>query len=366
MATIFHNDNLSFDSKTVSKMFSSAKGVALEVSNSFNQMQSMIKRYHQAREDYDRLSADLEPAPDFEDKQNVKRYRTIFLVVLLIATTLSVKGVKFFLSEFYANIPLIIYIPLCLVLAYVIIHGSIYLSRLAGEINRDDKPILYNFCRTTPYILVLFIPFMNLLEGFDSNYRPVVMALNIVGCIVDITMHATLVAMGPKFITIKNTKTKIKNQKKKEKKIVQAEKYMRSLKESFESARSKFANNARAFVLEYFMLNEVNSNASANVLRLLDNFQIWMINNRVIYNNSLPYHGGSDGRPIVDTGGFFNQAQDTVRQVWDNLDKVSMEDTAGDSSGDNTQIHLDEHESDIIPDDYSSQIEIISTEDKIL
>jgi len=242
--------------------------------------------------------------------------------VMLIGCILSVKGLKFFFGEFYASISLLMIIPIAMALAGVIVVGSIYLNNFSNRFRGQNDFVFYQL-KVAAYAMVLFIPAMNLLEGFDSNYRPVVMALNIVGCVIDFILHTSLVSMSSVFTTAEDSKTAIKIMRLKDKALAIADQKLRAFNEIFMKGKAIFTNSAKHMVSSFKELQIINPQAAANALLLLDNFTIWMINNKVMQHALIPYHADENGHPVVELG-YFTSQQDTFRLGWDNMSRVNV------------------------------------------
>ncbi|GAB1472707.1 hypothetical protein MASR2M69_01480 [Bacteroidota bacterium] len=234
--------------------------------------------------------------------------------VMLIGCILSVKGLTFFFGEFYASMSLFMIIPIAMALAGVIVVGSIYLNNFSNRF-RDQNTFVFYQLKVAAYSLVLFIPAMNLFEGFDSNYRPIVMALNIVGCIIDVILHTSLVSMNSVFTNAEDSKKAIKIKRLKDKALATADQKLRDFNDTFMKAKMAFTSSAKQFVSNFKDFQNRNAEAASIILFQLDNFTIWMINNRVMQHAVLQYHSDENGNPIVELT-FFSSEQDSIRACW--------------------------------------------------
>ena len=172
--------------------------------------------------------------------------------------------------------------------------------------------------------MVLFVPAMNLLEGFDSDYRQVVMALNIVACIIDVILHTSLVSMSNVFITAEDSKKAIKIMRLKDKALAKADQNLRAFNNTFMKAKTAFTSSAKHFVSSFKELQSMNETAALNTLYQLDNFTIWMINNKVMQHSLIPYHSDENGHPVIEMK-YFTSEQDSMRIGWDILSTVKVD-----------------------------------------
>jgi len=317
------------------KLEMKTRALAMQTTRKFDTLQKNIKDNEYAMADHQRAVNDreqfLRDNEDLHVDQNVsrntdnKRAKYILWVVVSIASVLSVKGLRFFLGEFYATVNMWLVLPLAFFLAYFIVHGSIYINNFSNQYKEKNAFIYYQI-KVFAYGMVLFIPAMNLLEGFNSNYRPVVMALNIVGCVIDVVLHSSLVSMSSVFKTAENSEKAIKIMRLKDKSLTSTEQILRVLNDTFMKVKAIFTSSAKELVNNFTELRIVDPQAAANTLLLLDNFTIWMINNKVMMHEIIPYHVGPDGQPVISRI-FFNPEQDSIRSGWDILSTVRVDNT---------------------------------------
>src|SRR3989339_595050 len=184
--------------------------LAIKTTQDFNNLQKVIKHGEYAMADHLKVVNDREQFLRDNSETNVdqnvtrnsdnKRAYMLLTGVMLIGCILSVKGLKFFFGEFYASISLLLIIPIAMALAGVIVVRSIVLDSCTNRFRNQNSFVFYQL-KAAAYAMVLFIPAMNFLEGFDSNYRPIVMALNLVACVIDVILHSSLVSMTSVFTT---------------------------------------------------------------------------------------------------------------------------------------------------------------------
>lgn len=335
MFTKLINSISSLIASTEKKLEQRTRVLAMETTRRFDDLQKTIKEGEYVITDRQKVVDDreqfLRDNAENQVDQNVsrntdnKRAYMLLTGVMLIGCILSVKGLKFFFGEFYASISLLMIIPIAMILAGVIVIGSIYLNNFSNRF-RGQNPFVFYQLKAAAYAMVLFIPAMNLLEGFDSNYRPVVMALNIVGCVIDVVLHTSLVSMSSVFTTAEDSKKAIKIMRLKDKAITAADQKLRAFNNTFLKAKTAFTSSAKQFVSCFKELQVLNPETAANTLFLLDNFLIWMINNKVMLHEILPYHVGPDGQPVVGRV-FFSPEQDSIRNGWDMLSTVRVDNT---------------------------------------
>jgi len=309
--------------------------LAMQTTQDFDNLQKIIKDGEYAMTDHQKVVNDreqfLRDNTETQVDQNVtrntdnKRAYMLLTGVMLIGCILSVKGLKFFFGEFYASMSLLMIIPIALILAGVIVIGSIYLNNFSNRFRGQNTFVFYQL-KTAAYAMILFIPAMNLLEGFDSNYRPVVMALNIVGCVIDVILHTSLVSMSSVFTTAEDSKKAIKIMRLKDKALATADQKLRAFNDTFMKAKTAFTTSAKQFVSSFKELQAMNATAASNTLYLLDNFTIWMLNNKVMQHALIPYHADENGHPVVELR-YFTPEQDSIRHGWDMLSTVRVNET---------------------------------------
>jgi uncharacterized membrane protein HdeD (DUF308 family) len=307
--------------------------LAMQTTQDFDILQKIIKDSEYAMADHQKVVNDrdqfLRDNTETLVDQNVtrngdnKRAYMLLTGVMIIGCILSVKGLKFFFGEFYASMSLLMIIPIAMALAGVIVVGSIYLNNFSNRF-RDQNTFVFYQLKVAAYAMVLFIPAMNLLEGFDSNYRSVVMALNLVGCVIDVILHTSLVSMNSVFTTAEDSKKAIKIMRLKDKALVIADQKLRAFNDTFLKAKMAFTNSAKQFVSNFKEFEAMNATAALNTLFLLDNFIIWMINNKVMQHALIPYHADENGHPVVELS-YFTPEQDSIRQGWDILSTAKVD-----------------------------------------
>lgn len=315
--------------------------LAMQTTQDFDNLQKIIKDGEYVMTDHQKVVNDreqfLRDNTETQVDQNVsrnidiKRAKYILWVVVSIASVLSVKGLRFFLGEFYGTVNMFLVLPLAFFLAYFIVHGSIYINNFSSQYKNTNSFIYYQI-KVFAYSMVLFIPAMNLMEGFNSDYRPVVMSLNIIGCMIDVVLHTSLVSMSNVFKTAENSEEAIRRLRLKDKAVVAEEQKLRAFNNTFIKAKSSFSSLIKQLVSSVRELQILNPETAANTLLLLDNFVIWMINNKVMLHEVLPYHVGPDGQPVVSRI-FFTPEQDSIRHGWDMLSTLRVDNTNNQQSG---------------------------------
>lgn len=309
--------------------------LAIQTTKDFNNLQKIIKDSEYAMADHQKVvnnrdqflsdNSEIQIGQNVSINEDNKRTKYILWVVVSIASILSIKGLRFFLSEFYATVNMLFVLPLAFFLAFFIVHGSIYINNFSTQYKSSNSFIFYQI-KAFAYGMVLFIPAMNLLEGFNSNYRPVVMALNIIGCVIDVILHTSLVSMSNVFKIAEDSKKAIKTMRLIDKDLVTADLKLRAFNDVFIKAKTAFTNSAKQFLSSFKEFQIRNAEAASIVLLQLDNFTIWMINNRVMQHAVLPYHSDENGHPIVELT-FFSREQDSIRAGWDLLSTIKVNNT---------------------------------------
>lgn len=286
-----------------------AKKLATETNLKFNDLLRTIKEGGNLIADRQKVMDDrqqfLQDNAENPVDQNVSKHadtnRAYMLLtgVMVIGCLLSVKGLKFFCGSFYASVSLIMIIPIAMALAGLIVVGSIYINNFSDRF-KESNPRVFRHLKIAAYALVLFIPMMNFFEGLESNYRPVVMALNIFACIIDVGLHTALVSMSDVFVKAEDMKKSLSKLKIKDKAQQVADDKIRSYNEVYFKAKTDFSNTANQLVYEYKILDKMSPECAANVLYLLPNFERWVINNKIVQHPALPMETNSDGQLVVE------------------------------------------------------------------
>jgi len=167
---------------------------------------------------------------------------------------------------------------------------------------------------------------MNLIEGFDSHYGKAMMTFNIFFCAIDYILHSTLISMSKIFTTARFSKVAMKILKIKDKSMITADQKLRAFNDTFIKAKAAFTSSAKQFVSSFKELQAMNATAASNTLYLLDNFTIWMLNNKVMQHALIPYHADENGHPVVEMR-YFTPEQDSIRHGWDMLSTVRVDNT---------------------------------------
>lgn len=307
------------------------KKFAEQTKAQFEKLEGVIKTGEYVMQDHQKATQDreqfLRDNADTQVDQNVsrntdnKRANYLLTGVMLIGTIFSVKGLQFFFGSFYAAVSLWVIIPIAMFLAMVLVMGSIYFNQFAEKYRRVTL-LVYFHAKAAAYIIVLFLPIVNLIEGFNSQYDQTVMALNIFACIVDVAAHTALVNMSKTFITAENSRKAIRILRDKDKSQRKADISLRSLNGEFIGTKNRFTNVATKFVHAYKQLEAENAEAARRVMFLLSNFLIWMVNNKVMQHAILPYHANENGQPVVELN-YFTPENDVIRRGWDQLSTVN-------------------------------------------
>ncbi len=254
-------------------------------------------------------------------QQNHKRLNWLLAVVMVITSLLAIKGLKFFLDSFYGPVPTLIVLFVAITLALLIIKASIYINTIANSFRENNIWVFY-FLKFASFLFILFIPAMNLFEGFQSSYTPIVMALNIFAILIDVIINAVLVLMSNSFAVAENAKQAKKTITIKMEQLATAEKAMQVLKAEFKLRNDALSSTARELVYDFKKFEVSYPKTAANLLFLLDNATIWVINNRIFENAVLSYHTDEQGRPVIEKQ-YFTERGDLIRAAYDELSKVN-------------------------------------------
>ena len=313
------------------RLIQQTKSLALETVNSFDVVQRIIKDGENIMEDHRKITEDrnqfLQDNADTKVDQNVnrntdtKRANWILTGVMLIGIVFSIKGLQFFFGEFYASISLWAIIPIGIFLSSVLVIGSIGLNHFSEQY-RGKNLMIFVHAKAAAYLIVLFLPLVNLIEGYNSHYNNSVMALNFLAVLVDITAHSALVSMNNTFITAENSKIAISILKQKDEELRKADMTLRTLNDTFIKAKNTFSKKGKEFVYSIKQLESLNAESAQLIMFLLSNFEIWMINNKIIHHNVLAYHTNANGQPVVELN-YFTVENDTIRKGWDQLSIVN-------------------------------------------
>lgn len=304
---------------------------ARETVLSFNDLQRIIKRGEYTMEDNNAITQRreqfLSDNADTQVDQNVNRNtdtkRAMWLLcgVMLLGTIFSVKGLQFFFGEFYGSMNIWAAIVVSMLLAALLVIGSIIMNHFAEQ-QKGTNLFIFIHAKIAAYLIVLFLPVVNLIEGYDSNYSQTVMVLNIVIVLVDIVAHTALVSMHNTFITNENSKIAINKLRQIDKENREADLRLRSLNDEFMKSKNIFSQKATQFVHSYKQLETMDPTAATFEMFMLTNFLIWMINNKVMQHAILPYHANENGQPQLEET-YFSPENDAIRKGWDQLSSVN-------------------------------------------
>lgn len=305
--------------------------LAEETVDSFDDLQRTIKigeyvlednrKITQDREEFLRDNADTQVDQNVNRNTDTKRAMWLLCGVMIIGTIFSVKGLQFFFGEFYGSMNIWVAIVVAMLLAALLVIGSIVMNHFSEQ-QKGKNQLVYIHAKVAAYVIVLFLPMMNLIEGFNSNYSKTVMSLNIIAVLVDIVAHTALVTMYGTFITAENSNIAIKKLRLKDKAQRKSDMERRSLNDTFIKKKNYFSKIASRIVQKYMQLEAQNAEAARNVLFLFPNFLIWMINNKVMQHAVLPYHSNENGQPVVELN-YFTPENDAIRRGWDQLSSIN-------------------------------------------
>lgn len=305
--------------------------LAEETVDSFDDLQRMIKdgeyvlddnrKITQDREEFLRDNADTQVDQNVNRNTDTKRAMWLLCGVMIIGTIFSVKGLKFFFGEFYGSMNIWVAIVVAMLLAALLVVGSIVMNHFSEQ-QKGKNQLVYIHAKVAAYVIVLFLPIVNLIEGFNSNYSKTVMSLNIIAVFVDVLAHTALVTMYGIFITAENSKIAINKLRQKDKAQRKSDMELRSLNDTFIKKKNNFSKTASRFLQKYMQLEAQNVEAARNVLFLFPNFLIWMINNKVMQNALLRYHTNENGQPVIERY-YFTPENDAIRRGWDQLSSIN-------------------------------------------
>lgn len=309
---------------------------ARKANNAFKELLGILKRGEYVFAERQRAERDraefLEQNRDTQVDQNVarntdnKRATRLKWLAFGLEGILSFKGLGYLLDQFIGPPPFILTFPLAICFAAFAIHGSILLNHFARRF-RGGNLALFVFLIVASYALVPIIPFCNMLEAYQSNGGPdgssFALALNWALVLITLFFHTSLVTMSNVFITAKNSKVALRELASRDNALRRAESEVRDLNNSFVNAKGIFSQKAREFVAGFKDLQEQNAQTAGRLLYLLDNFTIWMINNKVYQHQVVPYHANEQGQPVVETN-YFDPKLNALVKGWDQLSSVTV------------------------------------------
>ncbi len=318
--------------KQVAKMEKQTKDSLNLMNQKWDQLTTTLKKYKELDKKYQEMLTDSKKfySDNTEDyatrnvavSKNFSRSKWLLTGVLVISSALAVKGLKYFINIFYGPLPVLMIYLFAFIFAWLIVTGSIYMHSFAGEYRNKSLGIFY-LLRIAAFLLILFVPAMNLMEGFDSNYSTFVMILNIFGIIVDVTANAALVSMSGFFVQAENAKKAKSIIRNKLKVQNDVEQEMQDLSINFKSQKDAFESAAREFVHEFKKLELNHPVIAADIMFLLGNFIIWMINNKVYMHAVLNYHSNQLGSPVVEQE-FFSPDENRLRMAYEELGRINF------------------------------------------
>lgn len=305
--------------------------LAEETVDSFDDLQRTIKKGEyvlddnrkitQDREEFLRDNADTQVDQNVNRNTDTKRAMWLLCGVMIIGLIFSVKGLKFFFGEFYGSMNIWVAIVVAMLLAALLVIGSIIMNHFAEQ-QKGKNQLVYINAKIAAYVIVLFLPMVNLIEGFNSNYSKTVMSLNIIAVFIDVLAHTALVSMHGTFITAENSKIAINKLRQKDKAQRKSDIERRSLNDTFIKKKNDFSKIASRFLQKYMQLEAQDVEAARNVLFLFPNFLIWMLNNKVMQHALIPYHTNENGQPVIERY-YFTPENDAIRRGWDQLSSIN-------------------------------------------
>jgi len=313
------------------------RSLARKVNSAFNQLLVILKRGEYVFAERQRAERDraefLEQNRDTQVDQNVarntdnRRANRLLWLVWIFEAILSYKGIQY-LTDHFTGIPSswwFLILPAGLAFASFAIYGSIMMNHFAQRF-RQGNFATYAFLRAASYALVFIIPICNMLEAYESHGGPdgssFTIALNWALVLITIFFHTSLVTMSNVFITAKNSKVALAELAKKDHALRKVESEVRALNTSFFNAKGVFSQRAREFVAGFKEIEGQNAEAARQLLYLLNNFTIWIINNKVYQHQVLPYHANKNGQPVVETE-YFDPKLNSLVAGWDQLSSVT-------------------------------------------
>lgn len=312
------------------------RSLARKANSAFKELLSILKRGEYVFAERHRAEREravfLEQNGDTQVDQNVARNtdnhranRLLWLTCFFEAI-LSWKGLQYLLDHLVGISDPRIIVPSAAGFALFAVYGSIIMNHFAKRFQQGSFT-QYVFLTAASYALVFIIPVCNMLEAYESHGgpdgSPLTIALNWALVLITLYFHTSLVTMSSVFITAKNSKVALAELARKDNALRKAESGVRALNNSFFSAKGVFSQKAREFVAGFKELQDQNAEAARRLLYLLDNFTIWMVNNKVYQHQVLPYHGNEQGQPVVEMD-YFEPKLKTLVRGWDQLSSVTV------------------------------------------
>jgi F0F1-type ATP synthase assembly protein I len=317
------------------------RSLARKLNSAFNQLLVILKRGEYVIAERQRAERDraefLEQNREMQIDQNVVRntdnkhaYKILWATSFLEGV-LSWKGMQYLMDHFAGVTNLIVIIPSAAGFALSVIYMSIVMNHFAKRY-RQESFSRFVFLTIASYVLIFIIPVCNLLEAYQSNGGPdgdpYIIALNWVLVLVTLYFHSALITMSSVIITAKNSKVALAELSKKDNALKKIESKVRALNTSFFNAKEIFSQSAREFVAAFMEMEGQNPELARKLLYLLDNFTIWMVNNKVFQHQVLPYHGNEQGQPVVEVD-YFDPKLTTLVRGWDQLSSMNIYNTNG-------------------------------------
>lgn len=304
-----------------------------KLNKSSNKLYYEIRKHDQLSDEYQRLGRErdklLEDNPNLQLNMNIamnadNRRANLFLwLVWIFEAFLSFKGTAY-LADHFMGIPSswwFLILPFGLAFASFAIYGSIIMNHFAQKF-KNDNIIKYTFLKIGSYVLIFIIPVCNILEAFESHGgsdgSSFAFILNWLIILITIILHTSIITMSNIFISAKNSKVFSAKLNKQNNLLRKVENKLQNTKTSFDRARDKFVQKAKDFVTKFVELYKQNSEIAQLSLYYLDNFTIWMINNKIYQNKVLPYHTNELGQVVIETD-FFDQNLMSYVKTYDQL-----------------------------------------------
>jgi hypothetical protein len=306
--------------------------LAEKLTDRFDEVQNILRKRENILAEQLKLSKDrkqflqqngnAQVDQNVERNTDVKRARKLLWWVFGFEAILSYKGTSYLADQFVGLSQWYFIIPIASIFAAFAIGASIKLNHFAQRFRKTNL-LKHIFLVIGSYVLVFIIPTCNILEAYESKSTDLVLILNWALVTITILFHSSLITMSKIFIDAENSRAAISLLRQKDNALENIDKKMLKISETFTHAKNSFSNTARQFVSNFKQLQEENTVIAKQMMYKLDNFIIWIINNKVMHHRILSYHANENGQPEVELK-YFLPENNSIIQVWDQLSTVTV------------------------------------------
>jgi len=234
----------------------------------------------------------LEDNNDVQVSQNVRlntvnrRTMLILWLTLFLESILSYAGISFFLDAVVGITGKGIMWVLAFLFSSTVIFISIWLRARAADKNEHDI-FEFNFRTLSSYFWVFLIPISNLIIIIASDYATEVFILNLFLILITIIFHIRIINEFSIFETAAISLKAKREIKKHDQEIKRNDEKLEATVLKFDSIKEnmeRYANNLLEKIQQFRLMSP-----DSEIALPMPNGLIWLLNQRIYYNEELPY-----------------------------------------------------------------------------